>query len=77
LSEFAGQAEGEKDGEGAGAHGGQIAEPASEGAMTDGLGLVPVEAEVASGDGKVSGNSDFFSGARTEQSAVVADAEAE
>jgi len=75
--ELAGQTEGEKGGEGARAHGGEVAETAGEGAMADGLGGVPVEAEVAAGDGKVGGDGDFFSGTRAEEGAVVADAEAD
>jgi hypothetical protein len=45
--------------------------------MADGFGRVPVEAEVAAGDGEVGGDGQFFAGTRTEQGAVVADAEAE
>src|ERR1035441_480448 len=45
--------------------------------MADGFGRVPVEAEVAAGDGKVGGDGEFFAGTRAEQGAVVADAEAQ
>ena len=43
--------------------------------MADGFGRVPVEAEVAAGDGEVGGDGQLFATARTEQGAVVADAE--
>jgi hypothetical protein len=45
--------------------------------MADGLWRVPAQAEVAAGDGKVGGYSQFFTGERTEQGAVVADAKAQ
>jgi hypothetical protein len=38
---------------------------------------VPVEAEVAAGDGEVGGDGQFFATAWAEQSAVVADSEAQ
>jgi hypothetical protein len=45
--------------------------------MADGFGLMPVEAEVAAGDGEVGGDGEFFAGTRAEQGAVVADAESQ
>jgi len=45
--------------------------------MANGFGRVPVEAEVAAGDGEVGGDGEFFAGTGTEQGAVVADAEAQ
>jgi hypothetical protein len=45
--------------------------------MADGLGRMPVEAKVAAGDGEVGGDGQFFAGTRTDQGAVVADAQAE
>ena len=77
MVELAGQAEGEESGERARAHGGQVAEAAGQSAMADGLGRVPIEAEVAAGDGEVGGDGEFLAGTRAEQGAVVADAEAE
>jgi hypothetical protein len=41
--------------------------------MTDGLRLVPIEAEVAAGDGEVSGEGQVLAWTRTDESAVVAD----
>jgi hypothetical protein len=38
---------------------------------------VPVEAEVATGDGEVGGDGQFFAGTGGKEGAVVADAEAE
>lgn len=43
--------------------------------MADGFGLVPVEAEVTTGNGKVGGDGQFFPGTGAEDCAVVADAE--
>ena len=45
--------------------------------MADGFGRVPVEAEVTAGDGEVGGDGQFLAGARAEQGAVVADAQAQ
>jgi hypothetical protein len=44
--------------------------------MADGLGRVPIKAEVAAADGEIGGDSQFFAGTRTEQCAVVADPKA-
>ena len=71
-----GQGEREEDGEGLGAHGGQIAESAGEAAMADGLGRMPVAAEVDVFEGKVGGDADFVAGSGAKNGAVVADAEA-
>jgi hypothetical protein len=43
--------------------------------MADGLGRVPVEAEMAAGDGEVGGDGQFFTAPWTEKGAVIADAE--
>jgi hypothetical protein len=45
--------------------------------MADGFRRMPVEAEVAAGNREVGGHGQFLAGTRTEQSAVVADAEAQ
>ena len=44
--------------------------------MANGLRLVPVEAEVASGNRQIRRHGQFFAPAREQQSAVVADAQA-
>jgi len=69
------QAEGDEGGEGARAHGGQIAEPAGQCTVADRLGPVPVEAEVAAVNIEVGGDGDFFAGPGAQQGAIVADAE--
>ena len=43
--------------------------------MADGLGRVPVEAEVAAGDGEVGGDGQVVAGVGAEEGAVVADAQ--
>ncbi len=75
--EFAGQAKGKKGGQRACAHCGQVAESAGEGAMTNGFRRMPIEPEVAAGDGEVGGDGQLLAWAEAEQGAVVADAEAE
>jgi hypothetical protein len=75
LDEFGWESQREKRGDGASAHGGQIAESAGEGAVADGLCRVPVEAEVAAGDREVGGYGELFAGGGTKDGAVVADAE--
>ena len=45
--------------------------------MADGLGRVPIETEVAAGDGEIGRNREFFIGSGAEQSAVVSNAEAQ
>jgi hypothetical protein len=75
--QLARQAEGKKGGDGTGAHGGQVAETTRQNPMADGFRLMPVEAEVAAGDGEVSGDGQFLATARAEQGAVVADAKTE
>jgi hypothetical protein len=45
--------------------------------MADRFRRMPVEAEVAPGDGQVGGHSQFFATARSQQGAVVADTQAE
>ena len=45
--------------------------------MAYGFGGVPVEAEVAAGDGEVGGDGQLLAGTGTNQGAVVADAEAQ
>ena len=45
--------------------------------MAEGLGRVPVEAEMAAGNRKVGSDGEFFAGIATQQGAVVADAEAQ
>ena len=75
--QLAGQSEGKKNGDGAGAHGGQVAQAPCQNPMADGFGRMPVEAEVAAGDGEVGGDGQLFAGTRTEQGAVVADAQTE
>jgi hypothetical protein len=44
--------------------------------MADGLGWVPVKAEVAAGDGEIGRNREFFIRSGTKEGAVVANAEA-
>jgi len=77
LDEIFRKRERKERGDGASAHGGQIAESAGKGAMADGFGRVPVEAEVPAGDGEIGGDGELFIGSRTKQGAVVADAEAQ
>jgi hypothetical protein len=45
--------------------------------MADGFGRMPVEVEVAAGDGEVGGDGQFFAGTWPKQCAVVADAQTE
>jgi hypothetical protein len=75
LDEGAGQGQRQKRSHGTCAHGGQVAESASEGAVADGLCRVRVEAEVAAGDRKIGGDGEFFAGAGTKDGAVVANSE--
>jgi hypothetical protein len=77
LSELAGQAERQKRSDGAGAHGGEVAEAAGKGAMADGFGWVPIEAEVAAGDGEVGGDGQFLAWTQADEGAVVANAQAQ
>lgn len=60
LDQAGRQAKREECGEGARPHGGQVAEPASEGTVADGFGRVPIKAEMALGDGKVGGYGKLF-----------------
>lgn len=69
--------EGEESCERSGAHGGEIAEAAGEGAMTDGGGGVPIAAEVTAFQGEVGSNEELVTGGWLEDGAVVADAEAD
>jgi len=69
-----GQGEREEDGEGIGAHGGEIAESASETAMSNGLRRVEMTAEMAVFEREVGGDADFIAGTGAKDSAVVADA---
>jgi uncharacterized protein len=71
------QAQGKKCGDGTSAHGGQVAEAARQSPVADGFGRMPVEAEVAAGDGEIGGDGQFLARAQAEQGAVVADAEAQ
>jgi hypothetical protein len=75
LDEFTRQAEGEKSGNGTRAHSSQVAEAAREGAMANGVGRVPVKAEVTIGNGEVGGYGEFFSCPQTEESAIVTNAQ--
>ncbi len=43
--------------------------------MADGFGRVPVEVEVAAGDGEIGGDGQLFAGSGTKEGAVIADAE--
>ena len=70
-----GQGKGEEDGDGFGAHGGEVAEATGEAAVSGGLGRVPAAAEVDVFERKVGGDADFVVGPGAEESAVVADAE--
>ena len=72
-----GAGQGKKGSDGPRAHSSQVAEAARESAMADGLGRVPVEAEVAAGDGEVGGDGQLLAGSKVEQGAVVADAQAQ
>jgi len=45
--------------------------------MADALRLVPVQTKVATGDGQIRGYGDFFAFARSQQGAVIADAQAD
>jgi hypothetical protein len=69
------QGEREERGEGTGTHGGEVGEPAGEGAMADASGGVEVAAEVAAFEGEVGGDDDFMAAGDAEDGAVVADAE--
>ena len=75
YGKLAGQAKGKKSGDRTGAHGGQVAESPGQSPMADDR-RVPVEAEVAAGDGEVGGDGQFFAWTRAKQGAIVADAEA-
>ena len=75
--QLARQAKGKKGCDGTGAHGGQVAEATRQNPMGDGFRLLPVEAEVAAGDGEVGCDGDFLATARAKQGAVVADAKAQ
>ena len=43
--------------------------------MADGLGRVPIEAEVAAVDGEIGSDGQLFAGAKAEQGAVVTNAQ--
>ena len=73
----AGHAERQEGGYRASAHGGKVAEPSGESAMAGRLRRVPVKAEVRTGDGEICGDGQFFPATKTQQRAVVANAEAE
>ena len=75
LDEIFRKGQGQERGDGTSAHGGQIAESAGESPMTDGFGWMPVEAEMAAGDGEVGGDGQLLAGGGMKESAVVADAE--
>ncbi len=68
------EGEREKAGERGCAHSGEVAETSGEGAVADGLGGVPVSAEVAAFEGEVGGDEQVVVGGWGENGAVVADA---
>ncbi len=69
-----GDGEREEASEGGCAHGGEVAEASGEGAVADGLGGVPVAAEVAAFEGEVGGDEEVVVRGRGKDGAVVADA---
>jgi len=73
--QLTGETQREKGGDGACAHGGQIAESAGETAVADGFGGVPVKLKVTAGDGEVGCDGQLFAGPDAEEGAVVADAQ--
>lgn len=77
AGELARQAKREKGGDGARAHGGEVAQSASQCAMTDGFGRVQVELEVAAGDVEIGSDGEFLVGTEAKQRTVVADAKAQ
>jgi hypothetical protein len=60
--EFAGQTHRQEGSYGPCSHRCNIAQAAGEGAVTDGLGRVPIQSKMASGDGKVRGYCQLFAG---------------
>ena len=74
--QFAGHGEGEKCSDRARSHGGQVAQSASQAAVADRLGGMPVAAKVHIFEGKVGSDGDFFAPGRAKEGAVVADAQA-
>lgn len=75
--EFAGHSERKKRGQRARTHGGKIAEPACQAAVAYRLGRVPITAEVHAFQRKVGGDDDFFTLGRAQDSAIIADSEAQ
>ncbi len=69
--------QGEKGGDGGGAHGRKIAEASGEAAVAYGFGGMAVAAEVAVLEGKICGYKDFGVHRRVQDSAVVAYSEGE
>ncbi len=65
----------EKGGERRGAHGGEVAEAASEDAMADGFGRMEAAERVATFEGEIRGHEHVVAARRAEDGAVVADAE--
>ena len=75
MSQLPRQAQGKKGSYGHGAHGRQIAKPARQGTMPGGFRGMPIHAEMGSGNGQVGGDGQFLASTRTQQGAIVPDAE--
>ena len=75
--ELARQTQGKEGGYGTSTHGGQVAEAARQGAVANRFGRMPVELEVAAGDGEVGGDGEFLARPWTDESTVVAYAQAD
>src|ERR1700683_5776574 len=73
LDQRSGKAERQKRRNWPRTHGGKVAEAAGEGSVADGVGRVPIEAEVPSGDGEIGGYGHLFAWGQAEQGAIVAD----
>jgi hypothetical protein len=77
MGEFARETEREKGCYRPSAHGGQIAESASQGTVANGFGRVPVKAKVTACYGEVGSNRHLFAWAKADEGAIVPDSQAQ
>ena len=73
LGQLGGHGERKKRGEGLAAHGGDVRESAGEAAVTDGVGGMPLAAEVYAFEREIGGDQSLRAGEGGEEGAIVSD----
>ena len=73
LGQLGGHGKGKKGGEGLAAHGRNVRESAGEAAVTDGVGGMPLAAEVDAFEGKIGSDQGLSTGEGGEHGAIVSD----